>query len=147
MRFNVANEKKRFVGADVRLRYSHRYASYIAAIVKYLVTAGFSVAYLLPFLWLLSSSLKSEGQEFVLPPQWWPRPFEWSNFPGVFSYIPFAQFYINTVGITVAIVVGTVLSNVLVAYGFSRSRWSGREVLFNLMLCSWMIPYIVILIP
>jgi ABC-type glycerol-3-phosphate transport system permease component len=115
--------------------------------VKYIVIAGFSVTYLLPFLWLLSSSLKTEGQEFVLPPQWWPRPFEWSNFPGVFSYIPFARFYINTVEITAATVIGTVLSNVLVAYGFSRIKWRGRDILFSIMLSSLMIPYIVILIP
>ncbi|GMA61898.1 hypothetical protein NZD89_19430 [Alicyclobacillus fastidiosus] len=72
-------------------------ASVVQVIIKYIVITAISVAFLLPFLWLLSSSLKSSGQEFILPPQWWPKPFKWANFPDVFSYIPFARFYLNTV--------------------------------------------------
>lgn len=122
-------------------------ASVTGVIIKYLVITIISVAFILPFLWLLSSSLKSSAQEFVLPPQWWPKPFKWANFPDVFSYIPFARFYLNTVTITAGTVVGSILSSVVVAYGFSRMQWKGRELFFNLMLSSLMIPFIVVLIP
>jgi ABC-type glycerol-3-phosphate transport system permease component len=128
-------------------RRTKMFARFLASFVKYFLISCFGVAFLLPFLWLVSSSLKTSGQEFVLPPQWWPKPFHWSNFAEVFSYIPFARFYWNTIVITICTVIGSILSNVIVAYGFSRLKWKGRDVLFNLVLSSLMIPSISILIP
>ena len=116
-------------------------------IVKVVVALLIGVLFVLPLLWLVSSALKTGGQEFAEPPNFIPHPFDWSNFSQIFSIVPFGQFYLNTTIIAVSTVIGSVTSNVLVAYGFTRIRWPGRDVLFGVALGTLMIPYLVILVP
>lgn len=102
---------------------------------------------LIPLLWLLSSSLKSTAMIFVYPPQWIPNPIRWENFSEVFRVIPFAQFTLNTVIVTGTALFGQLLSASLVAFGFARLRFPGRDVLFLVLLGTIMIPYHITLIP
>jgi multiple sugar transport system permease protein len=115
--------------------------------LKWLIALGIGVLFFLPLIWLISSALKTNGQEFAVPPTIVPHPFDWQNFSQVFSIVPFGQFYINTTIIAVGTVVGSVISNVLVAYGFTKIEWPGRNVLFGVALATLMIPYLVILVP
>ena len=102
---------------------------------------------LIPLLWLLSSSLKSTAMIFVYPPQWIPNPIRWENYTDVFRVIPFAQFTLNTVIVTGTALFGQLLSASLVAFGFARLRFPGRDMLFLVLLGTIMIPYHITLIP
>ncbi|MCY4117807.1 MAG: carbohydrate ABC transporter permease [Caldilineaceae bacterium] len=110
-----------------------------------LVAVGFMLA--VPFLWLVSSSFKTETDAFRIPPSFIPRPVEWGNYATGLTDFPFVRSTINTLIIVVWVMVGTVLSASLVAYGFARVRFPGRTALFILVLSTMMIPTHVTLIP
>jgi ABC-type glycerol-3-phosphate transport system permease component len=102
---------------------------------------------LIPLLWLLSSSLKSTAMIFIFPPQWIPNPVRFENFIDVFRVIPFARFTLNTVIVTGFALIGQLLTASLVAFGFARLRFPGRDLLFLVLLGTIMIPYHITLIP
>lgn len=97
----------------------------------------------LPFLWMLSTSLKSPEATIAYPPRWWPNPVEWHNYADVFRHgkANFLLWTRNTLVIAVLGVVGTTLSSALVAYGFAKLRFIGRGPLFALMLSTMMLPF------
>jgi multiple sugar transport system permease protein len=99
--------------------------------------------FLVPFLWMLSTSLKTAEHSIDYPPQWWPRPFQWSNYLTVLSSkrVHFLLWMRNTLIIEVLTVSGAVISSSLAAYGFSRVRFRGRSALFAIMLATMMIPF------
>jgi multiple sugar transport system permease protein len=116
-------------------------------IATYVALALLSALFALPFLWLLSTSLKPPAQLFRLPPEWIPDPFTWSNYPRALTAIPFFLYLKNTLYIAFFNVIATVISCSLAAYGFARIEWPGRNVLFVVLLATLMIPYSVIQIP
>jgi ABC-type glycerol-3-phosphate transport system permease component len=102
---------------------------------------------LMPFVWLISASLKTIGQYFASPIQWIPNPFVWHNYAEVFTIYNFATYVGNSLLLAVyATVVNTVIS-ALIAYGFARFRFPGRTPLFILMLSTLMLPPQVLTIP
>jgi len=113
----------------------------------YLILVAVGAMLSLPLLWLLSSSLKSEGQIFVVPPQWIPNPVQWANYPDVFHRIPFGRGWLNSIVVTSLATLGQVISASLVAFGFARLRFPGRDALFMVLIATVMIPYHVTLIP
>jgi len=116
-------------------------------IISHAILIVLGVAFIIPLLWMISTSLKTLRQLFVYPPQWIPHPAVWRTYIDVFSYAPFHLFFLNTLIIEVACLVGSLLSCTLVAYGFSRFRVRGRNALFLLMLSTMMLPYQVWMIP
>ncbi len=115
--------------------------------VLYLVLLLGAVPTVLPFVWLVRSAFMNPGQIFISPPQWIPHPWEFSNFTGALTSVPFGRYFINTLVIEIFVVVGTVFSCAISAFSFSRIRWRGRNLVFGLILSSLMLPYAVTLIP
>jgi len=114
--------------------------------VVVLLCAG-AALFSVPFLWTVSTALKTNEQVFAVPPEWIPRPPQWENFQRAWTELPFPVFVRNTVLITVLSVIGQVLSASLVAYGFARFRFWGRTFFFYLMLSTMMLPAQVTMIP
>jgi multiple sugar transport system permease protein len=106
-----------------------------------------SAFFIIPFLWLVSTSLKPITQIFTFPPEVIPRPFQWSNYSRAVDYIPFWTYLKNTTVITIISTVGVVVSCPLVAYSFAKLEWRGRNLLFYLTLAVMMIPGQVTMIP
>lgn len=102
---------------------------------------------LIPVFWMLSTSLKERAQIMIWPPQWIPNPVKWDNFLEVFRVAPFGLFIVNSLILVVWNMVGSLLSCTLVAYGFARLRFRGRELLFVVLLTTLMIPGQVTMIP
>ena len=98
---------------------------------------------IVPFLVLLTTSLKTEENAMLFPPQWWPHPFAWLNYPKVLNSekVHFLLWTRNTLIVEVMVVSGTVISSAIVAYGFAKIHFKGRGVLFALMLSTMMIPF------
>lgn len=114
--------------------------------VSRLLLVLFSTALLLPLYWMIATALKTDQELAVFPPTLFPRNPQWSNFREAVEYIPFFQFLRNTLTVTALTVVGAVLSNPLIAYGFSRLEWPGRDKVFVLVLATVFIPFPVVII-
>lgn len=113
----------------------------------YLVLLAGGIVILLPFIWMLSASLKDESQIFASPPIWIPHPVLWSNYPEALTLLPFGLFLRNTVIITALAMLGGIFSCAIVAYAFARLRFPGKRPLFLLVLSTMMIPFYVTMIP
>jgi multiple sugar transport system permease protein len=107
----------------------------------------FSTLFMIPFLWLVISSLKRESQIFTWPPQWIPSPVWPRNYAEMFELVPMMLYLKNTLKITLLGVSGTVLTSALVGYGFARLRAPGLKLLFGVCLATLMLPSQVTMIP
>ena len=106
-----------------------------------------SAFFIVPFLWMASTSLKDITQVFTFPPEWIPRPFNWNNYVEATEYIPFFSYLKNTVSITVLSTLGVIISCPLVAYSFAKLEWRGRDSMFIITIAVMMIPAQVTMIP
>jgi multiple sugar transport system permease protein len=106
-----------------------------------------SLVLVLPFLWILSTSLKGDEDIFTTPPRWIPTDIRWENYSDVFDRMPFLIYFRNSVFVTVMTIIGVVLSSSLVAYAFACLRWPGRNALFIFILATMMLPMQVTMIP
>ena len=102
---------------------------------------------MLPFFWMISTSLKRPGTEFAFPIEWIPNPPYWRNYPDAWTLLPFSTWFINTVIITSVSIIGHVVSCAIAGFGFARIRFVGRDVLFVLVLATLMLPYPAIVAP
>ncbi len=128
-------------------RRRHRAIHILKRGVIYLALTLLAIGFSIPFLWLISTSLKPPVQLFKVPPEWIPNPFVWSNYQKAVTTIPFFLYLKNTVYIALFNVVASVIACSMVAYGFGIVRWPGRDVLFMIVIATLMIPYVVLLIP
>ncbi len=101
----------------------------------------------LPFLWMLSSSVKTPTELFVYPPHWIPNEWHFENFIVAWNKAPFAQFFLNSVIVTASIVAIQLTTACLAAYAFARLNFPGKNLLFLLYLSVMMVPTQVTLIP
>ena len=126
----------------------------IGRVTVYLLLALFSIFVLVPFAFMLSTSLKTEEQLFVWPIQWVPDPVAWENYTQAFAELSkiapgltFWRILSNTLFITLLAMTAELVAVTLVAYGFARFRFPGRDKLFLIMLSTMMLPGIITLIP
>jgi multiple sugar transport system permease protein len=105
-----------------------------------------AVIFMAPFYWMVISALKGAQELALFPPTFLPREWRWENFPNAVNFIPFGVFTLNSLILTLGITIGSVLSNTVVAYGFSRINWPGRDKVFYLCVATIFLPYPVILV-
>ena len=117
----------------------------LGKVITFLLLAGVSILFIIPLLWMISTSLK-EAQDLV-GIRWIPTRLAWENYVDAFSFGMWPQWTFNTIVITFSSVVGQVLSSSLVAYAFARLRWRGRDLLFSIVLATMMLPSVVTMIP
>lgn len=116
-------------------------------IVLYGTLALFGAMFLVPFLWIVSTSLKGNEEIFAVPPRWIPSDLRWGNYLTVFERMPFLAYMRNSLFVTILTMVGVVGSSSLVAYAFACLRWPGRNMLFVVLLATMMLPMQVTMIP
>lgn len=116
------------------------------SILPRIVLIAGSILFLVPFYWMVVSALKTNQELTRFPPSLFPGAWAWHNFLDAFNYIPFALYTANSLTITIGITIGAVLSNTLVAYGFSRIQWRGRNALFYVCVATLFLPYPVVLV-
>ena len=118
----------------------------ISLAVFLILTAG-AILFAIPFIWMLSTSLKPLEDVWSLPVRWIPQNIVWSNYIEALTVMPFLRYTFNTLVITVSSIVGTIFSASLVAYGFSRLNFRGRDTIFFIFLLTMMIPAPVLIVP
>lgn len=134
-------------GLSVRSAQRRRPRRIVADVVIYLCLLAGVLAVILPFVYMVSSSLESEIQIGSLTPQFWPNPFEWSNYQQVWQQLPIVRYFLNSLIVAAVITAGQVLTSSMAAYAFARLRFRGRSTLFALYLATLIIPSQVTLIP
>jgi multiple sugar transport system permease protein len=100
-----------------------------------------------PVLWMLMTSLKPIGETMSYPPHLLPRSTAWGNYDETLAYIPFWTYTKNTFIAASLAAMGTTFSSALVAYGFVRLDWPGKNAVFALTLGTMMVPFPVLMIP
>lgn len=119
----------------------------VGAIALHIVLASLAILYILPFVWMLSTSLKGPTEYLSTGLDLIPNEFKWSNYTEVFERVPFATFYWNTIVVTVMRVGAQLVLCAVGGYAFARFRFRGRTLLFLAVLAILMIPPPVTLIP
>ncbi|HEX5414389.1 MAG TPA: carbohydrate ABC transporter permease [Chloroflexota bacterium] len=115
--------------------------------ILFLALVAGSVLMIGPFIWMVSTSLKADGDVLVYPPTWIPAPAEWGNYLKVLVLLPFGRYLINTTVVTISVTFLEVLTSSLAAYSFARLNFPGRDRLFLIYLGTLMVPGQVTIIP
>jgi multiple sugar transport system permease protein len=114
----------------------------------YLAMILMCLAFLAPFIWTLSASLKTQSKIFSFPPKWIPeQPWQWQNYSEGLTIMKFPLRLRNSILYSTSATFGTLVSSSLVAFGFARCHFKGRNLLFRILLSTMMLPSLVVLIP
>ena len=119
----------------------------LVKIILYIVLISGSIIMLMPFIWMLSTSLKDAGEVFTFPPKWIPSPVKWENYINAWNSVPFGMFFINSIIVAIAVTFGQVFNSSLAAFAFARLTFWGRDKLFLAYLGTMMVPGQVTMIP
>jgi multiple sugar transport system permease protein len=116
-------------------------------LLAYLVLSITGFIMVFPFIYMFLSSLKPSAEVVQVPPTLWPSEVRWSNYLEVLNIVPLGTQLINTIIVTVLVVLGWVLTSVLAGYAFARLEFPGREWLFRAYLATLMVPFAVLIVP
>ncbi|MDN7245113.1 carbohydrate ABC transporter permease [Planococcus shenhongbingii] len=116
-------------------------------VFNFILLAIGSLLILSPLWWMFATSLKTMAEVMSFPPSFWPENWLFSNYIKTWEAAPFTRYTINTLTITIIVVIGNVLSNSFIAYGFAKIPFRGKNILFAIVLATMMIPGFVTLIP
>ena len=116
-------------------------------LLAYIVLGITGFVMVFPFIYMFLSSLKPSAEVVQVPPTLWPSEVRWSNYLEVLSIVPLGTQLINTIIVTVLVVLGWVLTSVLAGYAFARLEFPGREWLFGAYLATLMVPFAVLIVP
>ncbi len=119
----------------------------LGIVVKNLVVYAIAFVMILPFLWMVSSSLKAPAEILEVPIKWIPSTLHFENYVNAVNGFPFVDFLVNSVLVTLGIMIGQIVTSVLAAYAFARVEFKGKNFLFVLLLSGLMLPAQTIMIP
>ncbi|MFS0562790.1 carbohydrate ABC transporter permease [Terribacillus sp. 179-K 1B1 HS] len=106
-----------------------------------------SILMLLPFVWMISTSLKNPNEVMAMPPVWIPSEWQFGNYESASEAAPFGTYFFNSIVVTVLTTIGELLTTILAAYAFSRINFHGKGVVFAMLLGTMMVPGEMLLIP
>lgn len=121
--------------------------THIANFLTVLILSVGGVLMALPFLWMVSSSLKSITEIYVFPPAFVPASIQWTNYLEIWRRLPFHLFFRNSFVVATLETLGVLFTSSLAGYSFARLRYPGRDQLFLIYLSTMMIPFAVRMIP
>ena len=105
------------------------------------------ILWLVPFLWMVSSSLKSLGEIYAFPPTFFPEQIRWWNYTDAWNAVPFGRFFLNSLIVAVGTTSSVLLTSSMAGYSFARLRYPGRDKIFVAYLATMMVPFPVLIIP
>lgn len=119
----------------------------ISRIIVYTVLIFVACIMLIPFVWMLSSSLKLEKDVFSFPIQWIPKKFYWDNYKVIWEKVPLLTGFINSIKITVVVTVLQILTSTFAAYSFAKLKFKGRDIIFMIYILTISVPWQVYMVP
>lgn len=102
---------------------------------------------LVPFLWMISTSLKPSNEVLIMPPKWIPSKIMWENYKVAWEAAPFKIYFKNSLIVTICVTLGELITTILAAFAFSRIEFKGRDLIFTLLVATMMVPGEVLTIP
>lgn len=135
---------KQFARAETAPR---RPSGIVPTLVLHLLLILGSIVMVLPFLWMVVTSLETTAQAFSIPPSFIPNPVQWDNYPQSFNALPFNIAYLNSAIVAVTVTVFQLITCSMAAYAFARIKFPGRDILFFAFLATMMIPFQLTIIP
>ncbi|MCA1648220.1 MAG: hypothetical protein LC797_23110 [Chloroflexi bacterium] len=111
----------------------------LARVLSHGILIAGAVAMLLPFAWMISTSLKPADQLFTVPPTWIPRPLQWDTYLKAMNAGSFGRYALNSLFLAIANMTTNVVLSALAGYAFARLRFRGRNTLFVLVLATLMV--------
>lgn len=117
------------------------------SILTHLVLIIGAAIMILPFLWMILTSIKTLTESVQIPPKILPAVFQWDNYPAVMKILPFGSFYINTILMMAGRVIGSVLFSAMAAYACARLNFPGKNIFFGIVLFQMMIPGQLFIVP
>ncbi|NMB01977.1 MAG: carbohydrate ABC transporter permease [Firmicutes bacterium] len=121
--------------------------SFVKQLLIHIILIALGVLMIVPFVWMISTSLKGYHEIFRYPPTWIPESFRWQNYIEAWNLAPFDRFYFNSTFVAIVTTVGQIITGVLAAYAFARMEFKGRDQVFLMFLATLMVPTQVTLIP
>ena len=119
----------------------------IKNVVLYILLILLAIIMLVPFVWMVTASLKMNKDIFVIPYQWWnPEP-KWSNYIDIWTKIPLAKYALNTIKLTVIVTILQILTSSFAAYAFAKLQFRGRDLLFLAYIATIAVPWQVYMVP
>jgi len=115
--------------------------------VLYLILTAGSLTMILPFFWMLATSLKTPPEALRFPPTFIPEIFDFSNYVEAWRAVPFLTYFLNTIFVAFSVMLLVLTTSSLAAYAFARMEFPGRETIFLLFLSMMMVPMPVYLVP
>lgn len=115
--------------------------------MHYLFLLAVALTVLVPFAWMISTSLKSSGVMTEVPPRWIPETPHWENYPEVLIKRNFLRFGVNSIIISLSVAVGQILTCSMAGFAFARMQFPGRNLLFAILIATMMVPIQVMIIP
>lgn len=115
--------------------------------VAYLILSLGLVIVLFPFFWMILSAFKSEMDIYTYPPKWFPSHWQFGNFKTVFDMVPFGQYYLNSIIVTLAVTFGQIVVSILAAYALARLNFPFKNFIFSFILATMLMPFVVTMIP
>src|SRR5579863_1177827 len=119
----------------------------VSTTVLHLLLIIGAIIMVVPFLWMVITSLETTAQAFAIPPSFIPNPFQWGNYPQSFSALPFDLAYLNSAIVAVSVTFFQLITCSMAAYAFARIKFPGREIIFFVFLATMMIPFQLTIIP
>ena len=119
----------------------------VRSVLSHAILIVGSFFFVVPLIFMVSTSLKATRQIAKFPPELIPNPFIWGNYPDVFIYAPFFKYLLNTFFIIIPAVFGATVVSALAAYAFARMRAPGKNLIFMVLLSTMMLPSVVTMIP
>jgi multiple sugar transport system permease protein len=130
-------------------RTAPRWRKVVPVLLQQALLAGAALVMMVPFYWMVISSLKTNEQIFAQPIDWWPSPARWSTYKDAITYpgFNFPRLLWNSIYYSGLTMIGTVISSALVGYGLARFNFPGRGLLFSVTVATLIIPGVVTFIP
>ena len=126
---------------QVRLNQAAIAKKFTLNVIRYIAGIIISVITIFPLYWMFVSSFKSQSEILLSVPTFWPAEWHWENYSNVFRRANFGRYYYNTIMMTLGILILQVVTGILAAYGFSKAKFKGQNVLFIIVLGAMMIPF------
>lgn len=120
---------------------------FVKRILLYILILALAAVMLVPFLWMISASLKLNKDVFTYPVKWIPEKLEWSNYSKIWKEIPLLLFFKNSAKLTIIITAIQVFTSSFAAYAFAKLHFKGRDLLFILYICTIAVPWQVYMVP
>jgi ABC-type glycerol-3-phosphate transport system permease component len=122
-------------------------AAHLGLLFRYIILIPVGFLYIFPFAWTVISSLKKPGEILIVPIQWFPKVAQWSNYTAIFTEMPFARSFGNSLLVSGAVTLSVIFFGSLAGFALAKYHFKGRQLYLTFILATMMVPSFIFLMP